>query len=248
MSVATGPRQRVTPARRAAYAVVRRVFEQGAYADRAFHREAKELHPRERAFAMQLAFGTVQRKLSLDHMIEALARPVDELDPPTLAALRLGLYQLAFLDGGGTHAIVGESVELAKSGHGGGHKLVNAVLRRAAAELPPLPSDDTPAGAAIAHSHPPWLVELWWERFGADDTRALLRRDNEAAEVALRANALVTTRDELAAALPVCTRPADELPEGLGSVGRAGGGLERGARRREGRAGDGRRCHRRRQR
>ncbi len=211
----TGPRQRVTPARRAAYAVVRRVFEQGAYADRAFHREAKELHPRERAFAMRLAFGTVQRKLSLDHMIEALARPVDELDPPTLAALRLGLYQLAFLDGGGTHAIVGESVELAKSGHGGGHKLVNAVLRRAAGELPRLPSDDTPAGAAVAHSYPPWLVELWWGIFGADDTRALLRRGNEAAEVALRANALVTTRDELAAALPVATHPAEELPEGL---------------------------------
>ena len=207
----------VTPARRAAFAVVRRVFEQGAYADRAFHREAKGLEPRERAFAMQLAFGTVQRRLSLDHMIEQLARPVDELDAATLAALRLGLYQLAFLDGGGAHAVVGESVELAKAGHGGGHKLVNAVLRRAARELPRLPSDDTPAGAAVAHSHPQWLVELWWETFGAGDTRALLHRGNEPAEVALRANALVTTRDALAEQLPVATHPApdEELPEGL---------------------------------
>jgi 16S rRNA (cytosine967-C5)-methyltransferase len=213
MSVAT---PRVTPARRAAYAVVRRVFEQGAYADRALHHEAKGLEPRERAFAMQLAYGTVQRKLSLDHMIEALARPVADLDAPTVAALRLGLFQLAFLDAGGAHAIVGESVELAKSGHGGGHKLVNAVLRRAARELPRLPSDDTPAGAAIAHSYPPWLVHLWWREYGADDARALLRRGNEPAELALRANALVTTRDELAAELPVPTRAAgDELPEGL---------------------------------
>jgi 16S rRNA (cytosine967-C5)-methyltransferase len=206
----------VTPARRAAYAVVRRVFEQGAYADRALHAEARGLEPRERAFAMQLAFGTVQRRLSLDHMIEQLARPVAELDAPTVAALRLGLYQLAFLDGGGVHAVVGESVELAKNGHGGGHKLVNAVLRRAARELPRLPSDDTPAGAAVAHSYPPWLVELWFDTFGADDARALLRRGNEPAETALRANALVTTRDELAAALPVPTHAAgDELPEGL---------------------------------
>jgi 16S rRNA (cytosine967-C5)-methyltransferase len=205
----------VTPARRAAYAVVRRVFEHGAYADRALHSEARALQGRERAFAMQLAFGTVQRRLSLDHMIAQLARPVAQLDAATLAALRLGLYQLAFLDGGGAHAVVGESVELAKSGHGGGHKLVNAVLRRAARELPRLPPDDTPAGAAVAHSYPPWLVALWWERFGADETRALLRRGNEASELALRANALVTTRDELAAALPVPTRPADELPEGL---------------------------------
>ena len=199
---------------------MRRVFEQGAYADRAFHKEAKDLDPRERAFAMQLAFGTIQRRLSLDHMVQQLARPVGELDAATLAALRLGLYQLAFLDGGGTHAVVGESVELAKSGHGGGHKLVNAVLRRAARELPRLPSDDTPAGAAVAHSYPRWLVEQWWETFGADDTRALLRRGNEASELALRANELVTTRDELAAALPVSTRPADELPEGLVVEGR----------------------------
>ena len=209
------PATGVTPARRVAFAVVRRVFEQGAYADRALHGEARDLNARERALAMQLAFGTVQRRLTLDHLIEQLARPVAELDARTLAALRLGLYQLAFLDGVAAHAVVGESVELAK-GSSGGHKLVNAVLRRAARELPALPADDTPAGAAIAHSYPPWLVELWWERFGAEATRALLRAGNERGELALRANALVTTRDELAAALPVATRPAgDELPEGL---------------------------------
>ncbi len=211
----------VTPARRAAFAVIRRVFEQGAYADRALHGEAKDLDPRERAFAMQLAFGTVQRRLTLDHLIEQLAnRPPHELDARTLAALRLGLYQLVFLDGVAQHAIVGESVELAK-GEGGGHKLVNAVMRRATRELPPIPADDTPAGAAIAHSYPPWLVELWWERFGADETRALLRAGNEPGELALRANTLVTTPQELAAKLPVPTTPAgDELPEGLVVAGR----------------------------
>jgi 16S rRNA (cytosine967-C5)-methyltransferase len=206
----------VTPARRVAFAVIRRVFEQEAYADRALHGEAKGLDPRERALAMQLAFGTVQRRLSLDYMIEQLARPVAELDARTLAALRLGLYQLAVLDGVAAHAVVGESVELAKDAQGGGHKLVNAVLRRATRELPPLPEDDTPAGAAVAHSYPPWLVELWWERFGADTTRGLLRAGNEPGELALRANTLVTTAAELAAALPVPTRPGgDELPEGL---------------------------------
>ncbi|HEV7883701.1 MAG TPA: 16S rRNA (cytosine(967)-C(5))-methyltransferase RsmB, partial [Solirubrobacteraceae bacterium] len=210
----------VSPARRAAFAVVRRVFEQGAYADRALHGEARDLDPRERALAMQLAFGTVQRRLTLDHVIEQLARPVAELDARTLAALRLGLYQLVFLDGAAPHAVVAESVELAK-GSSGGHKLVNAVLRRATREPPVLPADDTPAGAAIAHSYPPWLVELWWERFGADETRALLRAGNEPGELALRANTLVTTRDELAAALPVPTTPAgDELPEGLVVAGR----------------------------
>ncbi len=206
----------VTPARRVAYAVVRRVFEQGAYADRALHGEARGLDPRERGLAMQLAYGTVQRRLSLDHVIEQLARPVDELDAPTLAALRLGLYQLAFLRNAAPHAVVGESVELAK-GHKGGHALVNAVLRRALREgIPGLPDDDTPAGAAVAHSYPPWLVELWWERFGPDETRALLRAGNEAGELALRVNTLVTTPSAVAEQLGVATAPAgDELPEGL---------------------------------
>ncbi|HWI06201.1 MAG TPA: 16S rRNA (cytosine(967)-C(5))-methyltransferase RsmB [Solirubrobacteraceae bacterium] len=206
----------VTPARRVAFAVVRRVFEQGAYADRALHAEARGLDPRERGLAMQLAYGTVQRRLALDHMIEQLARPVGGLDARTLAALRLGLYQLAHLDNAAPHAVVGEAVELAK-GRKGGHKLVNAVLRRALREgIPPLPADDTPAGAAVAHSYPPWLVELWWERFGAPETRALLRAGNEPGELALRVNTLVTTPAEVAAEIGVQTAPAgDELPEGL---------------------------------
>jgi len=212
----------VTPARRVAFTVIRRVFEKDAYADRALHGEAKGLEPRERSLAMQLAYGTVQRKLTLDHYVEQLARPVSELDPPTLAALRLGLYQLVFLDGVAAHAAVGESVELAKGGRGGGHKLVNAVLRKAArGELPALPADDDPAGAAIAHSYPPWLVELWWEHFGAEETRALLRAGNAAGELALRVNALRATPADVVAALADLTpavraRPAgDELPEGL---------------------------------
>jgi 16S rRNA (cytosine967-C5)-methyltransferase len=207
----------VTPARQVAFAVIRRVFEKGAYADRALHGEAQGLDARERSLAMQLAFGTVQRRLTLDHYVEQLARPVDELDPPTLAALRLGLYQLVFLDGVAAHAAVGESVELAKGGRGGGHKLVNAVLRRAArGELPELPGDDTPAGAAVAHSYPRWLVELWWERFGPEETRALLRTGNEPGELALRVNTLVATPAQVAEQLGVPTRPAgDELPEGL---------------------------------
>ncbi|MGH2943160.1 MAG: 16S rRNA (cytosine(967)-C(5))-methyltransferase RsmB, partial [Solirubrobacteraceae bacterium] len=162
-------------------------------------------------------YGTVQRRLSLDHLIERLARPVAQLDPPTLAALRLGLYQLAFLDGAAPHAVVSESVELAKGHRSGGHALVNAVLRRALRDgLPALPGDDTPRGAAIAHSHPLWLVELWWERFGPDETRALLRAGNEPGELALRVNTLVASPADVRAQLGVDTTPAgDELPEGL---------------------------------
>ena len=168
----------VTPARRVAFAVVRRVFEHGAYADRALHGEAKGLDARERSLAMQLAYGTVQRKLTLDHFVEQLARPGEELDPPTLAALRLGLYQLVFLDGVAAHAAVGESVELAKGGRSGGHKLVNAVLRRAArGELPALPPTTRPR-ARRSRTPTRRGSSSCGGALGPGETRALLRAGN----------------------------------------------------------------------
>jgi 16S rRNA (cytosine967-C5)-methyltransferase len=192
----------VTPARAAAYAVVRRTFEDGAYADRALLSEAAGLDPRDRALATRLAYETVQRKATLDHVIAALAdRPADRIDPPLLAALRIGATQLLYLDGVPDHAAVTESVELAKRDRPKGAGFVNAVLRRTAREgagLVDALGDDTPEGAALKHSHPRWVAELWWEQLGAEGTRALLRADNEPAEVAVRANTLVTGAAELA--------------------------------------------------
>ena len=216
--VVLAPSQSVTPARVAAFTVLRRVAEQGAYADRALHAEARDLVGRDRAFARQLTFGTIQRLGSIDHHIATLARPVHKLDPAVAAALRLGLFQLLFLDGVPDHAAVTESVELAKSeGESrGGHRLVNAVLRRAARERPGLPGDATPADAAIHHSQPRWIVDLWWEQFGAEEAREMLASTNRPAELALRVNTLVTDPESLASALPVPTRRASELPdEGL---------------------------------
>src|SRR4029078_364329 len=89
----------VSPARRAAFEVVRRVFEDDAYADRVLRSASAGLAARERAFAQQLAYGTVQRVRTLDHAIETLGkRPVRKLDAPVLASLRLGAYQLGYTD------------------------------------------------------------------------------------------------------------------------------------------------------
>jgi 16S rRNA (cytosine967-C5)-methyltransferase len=177
----------LSPARRAAHAVVLRTLSDGAYADRALHGEARGLDPRDRALAKQLAFGTVQRRLTLDYVIAA---HVDrDLDPGVRAALQLGLFQLLFLNGVAAHAAIGEAVELAKPSPG--HRLVNAVLRRVQREGAELPSGATPEGASIRHSHPRWIVERWWDWLGPEETRALLAADNEPAELALRVNALV---------------------------------------------------------
>jgi len=208
-----------SPARQAAYAVVRRVFEQGAYADRALRRVTERLEPRERGFATQLAYGTVQRKGTLDFLAARFAqRAADQLDAPVLAAVRLGLYQLAYLDGVPAHAAVDESVELVKADAPRAAGFVNAVLRRAAGEARGLVAalpDDTPEQAAIAHSVPRWLAGMWFEQLGADDARGLLAASNRPAEHALRANALVLTARELRAALPVAAHLGAEPPESV---------------------------------
>jgi 16S rRNA (cytosine967-C5)-methyltransferase len=211
---------RVAPARRCAFAVIRRVFEQQAYADRALQAEAGELDARDRALAMRLAYGAIQRRATLDHAIEHLAgRPATQLDPPLLAALRLGLYELLYLDGAPDRAVVADCVELAKSGRGAGHGLVNAVLRRAAREGAPALlgglREDTPEHAALAHSHPEWVARMWWHELGRADALALMAADNEPGELALRVNTLRADPASVARELAVATHTDPELPEAL---------------------------------
>jgi 16S rRNA (cytosine967-C5)-methyltransferase len=208
-------------ARICAYAVIRRVFEQGAYADRALQTEARSLDARDRALAMRLAFGAIQRRGTLDHLIERLARrPVAKLDAPLLAALRLGLYEMLYTSGAPDRAVVADAVELAKlHGPRAAHGLVNAVLRRAAREgsdalLGDL-RDDTPEQAAVMHSHPEWIARLWWEELGAQDARALLAADNEPSELALRVNTLVADPAAVAQTLNTPLHKDPELPEAL---------------------------------
>jgi 16S rRNA (cytosine967-C5)-methyltransferase len=189
----------VAPQRRAAYEVLRRVFEHDAWADRALPAAAERHHldRRERAQAQRLAYGAVQRRGTTDHLIAELAeRPTRKLDPSVLAALRLGLYELAFSDATPDHAAVDEAVELAK-GSGGrrrraGAGLVNAVLRRAAAadDLLSGLDDATPEGAAVLHSCPEWLARMWWGELGERGARSLLASINEPGETALRVNTL----------------------------------------------------------
>jgi 16S rRNA (cytosine967-C5)-methyltransferase len=144
-------------------------------------------------------------------------RPLAKLDPPLLDALRIGVYQLLFMGSVPDHAAVAETVELAKAARGAGFKFANAVLRRATREADGILAavdDSTPAGAAIRHSHPQWLVELWWDALGPEDTIALLEAGNAPAEAAVRVNTLVADPAAVAAHLPA-THADPALPEAL---------------------------------
>jgi 16S rRNA (cytosine967-C5)-methyltransferase len=176
----------IAPARRAAYEVIRRVFEEEAYADRALRSAAEGLDERDEALARRLAYGAVQRVRTIDHAIEELGkRPVRKLDPPVLAALRLGAYQLGFLDGVPQYAAVNESVELVRRARlERAVPFTNAVLRRLAGGIRQL-LDGLPEGP-LKHSYPDWVWEVWRRDLGETDALALMRAQNEPTPVEVR--------------------------------------------------------------
>ncbi|HEY3541736.1 MAG TPA: transcription antitermination factor NusB [Gaiellaceae bacterium] len=175
----------VSAARRAAYETLLRVFEQDAYADRAFRTAAKDLDERDRAFAQRLAYGSVQRVRTLDHAIEALGkRPVRKLDPPVRAALRLGAYQLGYTDTA-PHAAANESVELVRRARlERAVPFTNAVMRRLAAGIRGL-LDALPEGA-LKESYPDWIHETFVRDLGASAATELERSMNEPLETVVR--------------------------------------------------------------
>lgn len=153
-----------------------------------------------------MVLGTLRQQGRLDYALErALQRPLASLPAAIRTVLRMGLYQVWFLDRVPDAAAVHQAVEAAKRhGHEGTARLVNAVLRRLAAEgePPPPPPDGDPAGhLAVTHSHPRWLVQRWIARWGAEETRALCAANNVPPPSALRVNLLRTTPEAVAAQL-----------------------------------------------
>lgn len=199
----------VSAPRATAFDVVLETFARGAFTESAFRRLADQrgLAGRDRAQAQRLAFGAVQRRGTSDAAIRRLAeRSPRLLDPPVAAALRLGLYELLFSDATPDHAAVDQAVELVKragAAHAAG--FANAVLRRAVRERGQLAGlledDSTAAAAAVAHSVPVWLAELWWRELGEEEARSLLAASNRPPERALRVNTLRSSPEAAVSAL-----------------------------------------------
>ena len=186
----------VTPERAAAFAVLRRTFEADEHTEAAFRDEAEQrgLTGRSRSQAMRMAYGAVQRKGSVDAIVSGFIKKKGQRPtPPVMAALRLGIYELLFSDGTPDHAVVDQAVSLTKdagAAHAAG--FVNALLRRTLRERDAvterLADDSTPEKAAVAHSAPSWLVEMWWKQLGPERARTVLAAANRPSERALRVN------------------------------------------------------------
>jgi 16S rRNA (cytosine967-C5)-methyltransferase len=200
----------IAPARTAAYHVVRRVFEEEAYADRALASAVEGLDPRDRALAQRLAYGTVQMARTLDFGIEQLGkRPVRKLDPPVRAALRLGGYQLAFTEQA-DHAVVDDTVELVRAARlERAVPFTNAVMRRLAQGLNGLVAS-LPEGP-VKHSYPDWIAEIWARDFGSAVALELMRAQNEPPGLEVRATEPVGRPTDVPGAYVVDTVDSERM-------------------------------------
>jgi len=189
--------------RGAAVKVLLAVHDDGAYANIALTEVFKKYHftGQERRFLTELVYGSVKAGETLDWIIQRYAkRPIGKMTPAVRAILRLGMFQLFFLDRIPASAVCNESTELAKRfGHIGTVKFVNAVLRSAVREPErAFPAeDDTPEFLSIKLQHPVWLIRRWLHVFGREETEKLCVFNNTPAILSLRTNLLRIDRDSL---------------------------------------------------
>ncbi len=185
-------------ARQIAFNVLSKIFKDNAYSNIAldFALKKSNAEQRERAFASTLVYGTVERMITLDYvLVSYLSKPLKKLKPDVLTILRLGAYQILFLDSVPNSAAVNESVKLAKNnGCSYAAGLINAVLRKVSQNGLILPeSQETLKYLGVKYSCPQWLVEKWQTEYGYDCTENILAYSLKENHPSIRVNTLKTT-------------------------------------------------------
>jgi len=192
--------------------------EAGAFPEEALEEHAAGLDRRDRALAAALVYGVLRWRLRLDWTVKRfLQNPERPLDPPVTNILRLGLFQLHYLDRIPPSAAVNESVKLARAyGPAWSVKLVNAVLRAVTrAKYPPQPADSVRPdleALAVDQAHPPWLLKRWFKELGREEALALTAANNTVPPLTLRINPARTSREELARLLAGAAERIEAAP------------------------------------
>ena len=170
------------------------------------------------ALCAALVYGVAERRRTLDYQLETLLqKPLAGLSAEARAALRLGLYQLFYMERIPAHAAINESVALAKASPKARHlaPLVNAVLRRAQARGLVLPGGDDDSALSVRYSCPEWLVALWRASYPGDYIQ-LLERSFGDHDTVLRVNTTKIATEELAELLEAqCAQPVEYVPDAL---------------------------------
>ncbi|WP_425061037.1 Ribosomal RNA small subunit methyltransferase B [Sporomusa carbonis] len=217
-------------AREVALKVINDVEISGAYANIALAQEITrrgaqgQLSEQDRRFITELVYGTIKCGATLDWMLSHyLSRPLAKVAPVIRNILRLGIYQLFFLEKVPVSAACNQAVELTKKyGHAGTVKFVNGVLRNAARSPEKIVYPDRDKQPvkylALKYFHPEWLVDRWVKRLGASTCEQLCQANNVTPPLSVRTNTVKITRDELINRLTaegVTCQASSWTPEGI---------------------------------
>ncbi|MDQ0416471.1 16S rRNA (cytosine967-C5)-methyltransferase [Croceifilum oryzae] len=162
--------------------------------------ERSQLEPRDKRLVTELVYGVIQRQNSLDWVIDKLiSRGSKSVEPWVRQLLRMGLYQMIYLDKIPERAAVHETVEIAKArGHKGISGLVNGVLRNFLRNKEKFSPTFTPTShkeEAIVYSHPLWMVKRLHEVYGDKEAVKALQAQNQPPKVSVRINSMRWDRD-----------------------------------------------------
>lgn len=188
--------------RLAAAEILYRVDQESGYADVLLGGRLPDFAPADRRLVTRLVLGTLAWRGRLDYELAHLTgRKLEGIQPAALAIMRMGLFQLRFLDRIPKHAVVDTAVSIAKripqAREASG--FVNAVMRRAARETAPMPARgrNEKSYLAVVYSHPRWMVERFVDWFGAADAERLMTANNNAAPNVIRLNLARGSRTEI---------------------------------------------------
>lgn len=190
-------------ARELAFKILCDIEENNNYSNIAINKyfKHKDINNQERGFATELVYGVVENKYYLDYIIDKLSKiKTQKLSICVKILLRMGIYQLTFLDSISEYAAVNETVNLVKKYDKRSSGFVNAILRnviRNKEEVLKLDIDSKIMYLSTKYSYSPWMIKSWIKSFGEEFTKDLLEANNEKPNLYIRANTLKITRDEL---------------------------------------------------
>ncbi|MDR3771972.1 MAG: 16S rRNA (cytosine(967)-C(5))-methyltransferase RsmB [Terracidiphilus sp.] len=188
----TAPKNRpteISPARQAAFNILLALERGVSHSDDLLRgRAVNALSLVDRNLATALVLGVLRWQIRLDHQLQALLkRPNAKLDAEIRIALRMGAFQILYMERIPARAAIDESVELAKqAGHRFASAMVNAVLRKLAGSARVAFSEESAADLAMAEAHPAWMVERWAAFYGLDAARAICRHGQKQPALTVR--------------------------------------------------------------
>ena len=192
--------------RKTAYTVLLKTEKEQAYSNLELNRQIQLLKPDNPPFVRELVYGVLENKIYLDHILSSLIpKGLRGIKKQVLTLLRMGLYQIIFMDSVPSYAAASETVKLAKKLTPGRDGFINGVLRGYEKKKETIVLPDRSRNLieylSVRYSYTEWIVKLWLSIFGEEKTERLLAAGNERPDISVRVNFLKTDRKSLASAL-----------------------------------------------